>query len=56
MEIKWLLAKAFEEGWNASHVSGLDYDDKTDYYRYNTSGDFKYSIGDRSNPYVETNK
>lgn len=53
VDLKWLLAKAFEEGWTASYVVNLDYDDKTDYDPYNTSGDYKYSVGDRTNPYKD---
>lgn len=53
VDLKWLLSKAFEEGWNAAMESNLSYDDKTDYSYYNTSGDYKYSIGDRTNPYKD---
>lgn len=53
VDLKWLLAKAFEEGYRAaSNKYDADYDNKRD-YEDPSSGDFKYSEGERANPYFD---
>ena len=51
VDLKWLLAKAFEEGYRAASLESYpDYDNKSDPYDYK---DYIYSEGERANPYVD---
>lgn len=52
VDLKWLLAKAFEEGYRAaSLLHDADYDNKKDSEDW--YNDYKYSEGERANPYVD---
>lgn len=51
VDLKFLLAKAFEEGYRAATLlDNPDYDDHSDPYDYK---DYIYSEGERANPYVD---